>query len=64
MEVRTMKFLLSIILATLLVIGLSGCFSDECDEPLLDYNQNGKEGDAGDYDIMRSVEKECRDGGF
>ena len=57
-----MKKLGLVVCGIILTGVLTGCVSAECDEPLLDYNQNGKVGDAGDYDIMKSVEDACMEG--
>jgi hypothetical protein len=57
-----MRKLGTLICAIVLTGALTGCVSAECDEPLLDYNGNGKEGDAGDYDIMKSAEQSCMEG--
>lgn len=55
-----MKKVLSLLGATILLIGLTACSSSECDEPLLDYSGNG-ELDASDYDTMESVEASCEE---
>lgn len=41
-------------------IFLAGCGND-CDEPLRDYNGDGKLFDAGDYDTMKSLEASCEE---
>ena len=56
-----MKKLGTLICAIVLIGALTGCVSSECNEPLLDYNGDGKVG-AGDYDIMKEAERQCMDG--